>query len=453
MTKAVGGVSSFPRPSAEGPSPLKPKALKPPIRQGVVIFFCLILLGGFTACDLTPLVGPLSGYLVRKVPGLTVKAERVVTGLRPLRLEATGVTVSYKKDLDSWEIRIPECRLVFHWSWTWEHLPWPEIRFSRISLHRPHLSLSIPHPRKGADWTEVLRKVPAFDALEIFELQGEVVYGNNRLRFSRGAGGEISFDPKEGGRVSFRLGGVEGKTASYGLSFQGGAQGSLVLTDFPKEPKFRGDLKLIQANLIASGGNLKGLSGHFHWVWEKHQKRLSADPIRIREMAWQGKETNIFGKGEIVLTGALSNRELEKPFWEWKGLKGKGEAEEFLFRKGAKIVRGRLSGEWYMDGSVKAPQVKARIALRNTDFSLPPVETAGLQADLIFQGQVPDFSISVTRAEARETAWFLGGHPLSLSRPAVRFTGEIQGKNRRIRLQDIHLTSAEWGTLSGELFF
>jgi|GEM_PF-2910380 len=403
---------------------------------------------------MTRLVGPLSDYLGKKIEGLTVKAEKVSAGVRPLNLEARGVVLSYKKEGDAWEIRIPECRLFFDWSLTWENLPWPEIRLTRISVMRPHLVVTIPHPKKKGDWTLVLRKVPRFESLEVRDLKGEVIYGSSRLRFAQGIGGKVSFDPEEGGRLEFQGRKMEGRIGSGGLSFLADAEGELELSGFPETPRFRGGLRLAQGEWTGAGGRLKGISGSFAYLWEKDKRWLSIRPLRFREIAWEGKGAAFSGKGEWSLKGELLGQGPGgKPFWILKGVEGRGEAEEFRFEQGKKKIQGGLKGEARLEGALEGPRIAARVVLRQTDFRLPPVDTQGLEAEIGIKGQGPDLSLTVTQAQALQTDWLLGPRPLTLIRPQARFSGEIQGKKRTIFLKDIRLATANWGTLTGDLFF
>ena len=415
----------------------------------LVAFFILL---GLSACNPSWLTDPVSKYLKKKT-GIDVKVETISAGLHPLLVEAKGIQLNYKKDLFSWEVKIPDLRVALDWTLSWEELPWPKIHLEKITINRPSVSIQMPQPRGEGDWTVWLKKIPALKEIEVNDLKGRVEIGKMNIKLAPGTRIVASFFPDQGGKIEYKVKELQGGWTSKGIKFKTGSQGSMELFDLPDRPKWKGSLTLSAGSLLSGTGKLAEVSGTFGFLYQDQLLEISASPARVREVDWRKKNFSFAGKGNLACSGTVQLKGGAPKVWVIPGIHLKLDELDFYFQRGNQLIKGRAEGQAQFQGPLLTPVINARLSTRQTEMDLPPVFTREMETEIEVQGKPPVLSFPTVRARAAQTDWHLAAGPLSVINPETRFSADMKMNSRQIYLKDIDLKTENWGPLSGSLLF
>jgi hypothetical protein len=415
----------------------------------LVAFFFLF---GLSACNPSWVNDPLAKYLKNKT-GIEIKIEGISFGLHPLLVESKGIQMRYKKDPVSWEVKIPELRVVLDWTLSWEELPWPKVHIEKITLNRPTFLIRMPQPREAGDWTVWLKKFPILKQIEVTHLQGRVEIGEMAFQLAPETWIKASFSPDQGGKIEYQIKSLQGLWPSKGIQFKTKSQGTFELYDLQDQPKWKGKLNVFDGNLLSKTGKVAQASGAFSFRYKDHILEISAAPARVKKIDWNGTKASFSGQGNLALAGTLRHQKTGKKAWLLSGIHIKFDEFDFNFEQGNRLIKGRTEGQARLHGPLLTPTINARLSTRQMEMDLPPVFTHGLETEIDVQGRFPLFSFPVVRARAAQTDWQLSLGPLSIINPETRFSALIKTNTRQIFLNDITLKTENWSSLSGSLLF
>ncbi|MBI4766131.1 MAG: hypothetical protein HY787_16285 [Deltaproteobacteria bacterium] len=415
----------------------------------LVAFFFLF---GLSACNPSWITDPLSKYLKNKT-GIEIKIEKISVRLHPLVLETTGIQMRYQKDPLSWEAKIPELQVALDWTLSWEGLPWPEVSIEKITINRPSVLVRIPAPRKEADWTAWLKKLPVLKQIEIKDLGGRVELGKMVFQLTPGTQIKASFAPDQGGTVQYQIKSLQGRWHPNGIRFDAESQGSFELSDLRDHPKWNGRVTLVSGNLSHNSTKVTQVSGTFSWRHQDHLLEITASPGRVQRIDWKSDRASFSGEGELSLSGTFQLQSNKIKGALLSGLQVKLEEMDFNFRHRNRRIKGLAGGEVRLQGPLLNPIFKARLSTRQTEMELPPVFTQGLETAFEVQGKFPSFSFPEVRARAAQTEWQSGKGPFLILNPDTLFSARIKTDTRQIYLNEINLKTANWSPLTGSLLF
>ncbi|MCJ7833198.1 MAG: hypothetical protein MUQ20_02280, partial [Deltaproteobacteria bacterium] len=422
------------------------------LTKKTLIITAFFLLLGLTACNPSWVTDPAARYLKKKT-GIELKVEKFSAELHPLSLETQGIQLNYNKGSMAWDVKIPEMRVAFGWSLSWEDLPWPKIQVEKILINRPEMMIRIPEPRKEADWAGWLKKCPALKQIEVNDLKGRMTIGKLDFQLSPGNRVLASFSPDQGGKIEYRLKGLQGGWVSKGIKFKTKSQGTVELSDLQDQPKWKGNLSVSDGNLLLKAGKVAQVSGTFGFLYQDHILEISASPARVQEIDWVKNTASFSGRGNLALSGTLRLKGSDKKAAVFSGVHVKFDELNFDFNQKNRMIKGRAEGQARLSGPLLRPVLNASISTRETEMDLPPVFTRGMETDIEVQGKIPVLSFPVVRARAAQTDWHLASGPLSIINPETHFSAHMKTDSRQIYLKDISLKTENWSPLSGSLLF
>jgi Family of unknown function (DUF490). len=352
----------------------------------IITGFFLLL--GLTACDPSWITNPAARYLKEKT-GIEMKVDKFSAELHPLSLEIQGIQLNYKKGPASWEAKVSEMRVIFGWSLSWEDLPWPKIQVEKVFINRPEVMIRIPKPLKEGDWAAWLKKCPALKQIEVNDLKGRMTIGKLDFQLSPGTRVLASFSPDQGGKVDYRLKGFQGGWASKGIQFKTKSQGTIELSDLQDQPKWEGRLSVSDGNLIFKTGKVGQASGTFGFLYQDHVLEISASPARVQEIDWKKNSASFSGRGNLALSGTLRLQGSDQKTVVFSGVLVKFDELNFDFNQKNRTIKGRAEGQARLSGPLLRPVLKASISTRQTEMTLPPVFTHGMETEIEVQGKIP----------------------------------------------------------------
>jgi len=349
-------------------------------KKALVITAFFILLG-LTACNPSWVTDPAASYLKKKT-GIEMKVGKFSAGLHPLSLETQGIQLNFKKGPMAWDIKIPDLRVAFGWSMSWEDLPWPKIQVEKIFINRPEVMIRIPEPRREVDWAGWLKKCPALQQIEVIDLKGRVTIGKMDFQLAPGNRVLASFSPDQGGKIEYRLKGLQGGWASKGSQFRTTSQGAVELSDLQDQPKWKGNLSVSDGNLLFNAGKVAQVSGTFGFRYHEHLLKISASPAWVREVDWKKNSASFSGRGNLALSGALQIQSNDQKTAVLSGIHLKFDNLNFDFTQKNRTIKGRAEGQARLSGPLLSPVLKASISSRQTEMDLPPVFTHGMETEI-----------------------------------------------------------------------
>ncbi|MBA4393465.1 MAG: hypothetical protein C0407_07915, partial [Desulfobacca sp.] len=408
-----------------------------------------ILLLGLPACSPNWVIKPFSEYL-KKNTGVELTTENIYLGVNPLHLESTGIQLTYKNGLDSWEAKIPDLRVTLGWTLSWEDLPWPKVFIKKVFINQPSLTIRYPTTAKGADWTTWLRKGPVIKEIEVNDLKGRLEIGTSSFQLAPGTQVLASYSPEQGGKIDYRLKHVQGGWSAKKLRFQARSQGSIEWSWQEDQPRWTGSVNLSQADLSWEKGKISELSGAFTVLSGPSYWEIAASSSKVAEWSWLEPDLYFQGRGITHLSGALKINKKEILLSE---VSLQSEDFDFHYKQKDRWMKGRTKGQIRISGPYLNPAIKGRLLTWETALHLSPVLAQGLEADVVIQGRFPDLSLQMVKAKADRIDCYLSDKVLSIIHPETRFTTLLGGNLGRVDIKDIWLKTENWGTHWGDLSF
>jgi len=414
----------------------------------VAAFFLLLSL---PACSLSWVTDPIAHYLKKKT-GIEMKAEKVSAGVNPLHLETKGFHLNFKKGPASWEVKIQDLRMVLGWTSSWENLPWPKFHIEKVYINRPSVTIRLPEPGKGMNWTDWLKEIPSIKKIEVNDLKGRLEIGNYDFQLAPGAQVLASFSPDQGGKIEYQIKGLQGRFPSKEIKFQAKSKGAVELSDLQDKPKWKGILTLSHGNLFYKESKVSEVSGDFRFLYQTPLLEISASSAKLQEIHWLKNNLSFKGRGNIILSGSI-RKEIDKKEGLFHDVNLKFDELDFDLKQKDCWIKGQAEGQAQLSGSFSMPVLKAKLSTRQTDLDLPPVKTQGMETEIHVEGKGSSLSFPLIWAKASQTNWYLASDPLSIINPETRFSAHFTQDSRKIHLKDIWLKTDNWGTLSGNLIF
>ncbi|MBI5585309.1 MAG: hypothetical protein HY892_15965 [Deltaproteobacteria bacterium] len=426
------------------------KALFSPIKK--ITALGLLLLGlTLPACSASWLVDPVIRYFQKKT-GLEIRIQEADWSFRPLRLTCKQIELTRQDP--ALQVRLSIDRLAVQFGWEFGDQPpfWPRMHIERLEASLPRGKIRFKGGVTRTDWRTFFKKIPAVHVLKVQRFSGEIETAGNVFHFPSGVDLSGSILPETGVRLAVKSGPAKVLSRELSVSAEG-IRGEMEMIPAENPLSWKARVDLSRAEVRTPQFRLAGPAGGCSW--RGRGKLIEISNLDGTLSGFQGifQGFQVRGQGELRLRGTARWGTGERKEEIIPSLILALTASRVALEKGNEQINGLVSGELRVEGVMSRPRLSGKIRVAEVRGELPPFRWRDLGGVIPVQGTYPELVFTGVEVRAAEFVRQGQACPLRLTRPQADFSASILGGGQRLTIQDIRLSSREWGGLTGGLEF